>query len=45
MADLCSIAHDEPLAGDPRRLSIRVSLENARIQDKELCRLAWSPDS
>ena len=44
MTDLCSIAHEEPRAGAPRCLCIRVSLENARIQDKELCRLASSPD-
>ena len=44
MTDLCSIAHEEPLAGAPRCLCIRVSLGNARIQDKELCRLASPPD-
>ena len=43
--DVLSIAHeDEPLRGAPRRLYIRMSLENARVQDKELCRLATSPD-
>ena len=44
MTDLCSIAHEEPLAAAPRCLCIRVSLENARTQEKELCRLASSPD-
>ena len=45
MADLRSIAHErEPLAGAPRCLFFRASLENACIQDQELCRLASPPD-
>ena len=43
--DVLSIAHeDDPLKGAPRRLFIRTSLEDVRIQDKEPCRLASSPD-
>ena len=43
--DVLSIAREkEPHKGAPRCLYIRMSLENARIQQKEICRLASYPD-
>ena len=46
MVDLRSIAREYgPLAGAPRGIFIRASLENARILDQAPCRLASPPDS
>ena len=44
MGVLSGAGEEERLQGAPRCLFIRMSLENARIQDKELCRVASSPD-
>ena len=45
MTDLRSTAHEyEPFAGAPRCIFIRAGLENARVHDRELCRMASPPD-